>query len=98
KKGDFVQCLSEKMLTYALGRGMEYYDQCTVKDIAGATAKGNYRFSSMVTGIVLSDAFLKRRTLTAEELAVPTTRPAPPTAPKPAGAGVGAVPPPVKPK
>ena len=33
KREDFVQCLSEKMLTYALGRGLEYYDRCAVEQV-----------------------------------------------------------------
>jgi hypothetical protein len=57
----FVRCLSEKMLTYALGRGLEYYDKCTVDDLWGATSKDNYRFSALVKAIVHSDAFQKRR-------------------------------------
>ena len=51
----------EKMLTYGLGRGMEEYDRCTVKEICKTVEKNNYRFSSVVDGIVQSDAFLKRR-------------------------------------
>lgn len=57
----FVRCLAEKMLTYALGRGLEYFDKCTVDDIWGATEKGEYRFAAMVDAIVGSDAFGKRR-------------------------------------
>jgi hypothetical protein len=57
----FVRCLSEKMLTYALGRGLEYYDKCTVDDVWGATAKDNYQFNALIKGIVHSDAFQKRR-------------------------------------
>lgn len=62
----FVRCLAEKMLTYALGRGLEYYDRCTVDDIWGATAKGEYRFAALVDAIVTSDAFGKRRAKRAE--------------------------------
>ena len=61
KKGDFVRCLVEKMLTYALGRGMEEYVRCTVKEICQSVEKNNYHFSSVVDAIVQSDAFLKRR-------------------------------------
>jgi hypothetical protein len=60
-KDEFVRCLTEKMLTYALGRGLEEYDRRTVKEISDAVAKENYRFSALVDGIVSSDAFLKRR-------------------------------------
>ena len=61
KRSDFVRCMVEKMLTYGLGRGMEEYDRCTVKEICKTVEKNNYRFSSVVDGIVQSDAFLKRR-------------------------------------
>ena len=61
RKGDFLRCVTEKMLTYALGRGMEEYDRCTVKEICLSIEKNNYRFSSVVDAIVQSDAFLKRR-------------------------------------
>lgn len=61
KKGDFVRCLSEKMLTYALGRGMEYYDKCAVDQISAGVAKQNYRFSSVILEVVKSVPFQKRR-------------------------------------
>jgi hypothetical protein len=67
RKGDFVRCLTEKMLTYALGRGIEEYDRCTVKEIVGGMEKQDYRFSSLVIGIVKSEAFLKRRSKRADE-------------------------------
>jgi hypothetical protein len=49
------------MLTYALGRGTEYYDNCTLRDVAGQVEKNNYRFSAMIGALIKSDAFLKRR-------------------------------------
>ena len=48
------------MLTYALGRGLEYYDQCTVDKILEALRAEEYRFSSLVLGIVRSEAFQRR--------------------------------------
>jgi hypothetical protein len=59
--GAFGRCLTEKMLTYALGRGMERTDKCTIDEIARNVAKDNYKFSSLVLEIVKSDAFQKRR-------------------------------------
>jgi hypothetical protein len=53
----FVQTLTEKLLTYALGRGLEYYDLPTVRAITREAAKNNYRFSSLVMGIVQSIPF-----------------------------------------
>jgi hypothetical protein len=61
KKDDFVRCLAEKMLTYALGRGLEYYDTCAVDQVARHLAKNNYKFSALVLGIVKSAPFQMRR-------------------------------------
>jgi hypothetical protein len=61
RKKDFVRCLVEKMTTYALGRGIEPFDRCTVKEICESAEKNNYGFSTIVWGIVSSDAFQKRR-------------------------------------
>ena len=47
-------------MTYALGRGLEYYDMPTVRAIARGAAKDDYRFSSIIIGIVESDAFQMR--------------------------------------
>ncbi len=61
KKGEFVRCLTRKMLTYALGRGLEYYDQCAVDTIAKNLAKDNYKFQSLVLEIVKSTPFQMKR-------------------------------------
>jgi hypothetical protein len=61
RQDDFVHCLAEKMLTYALGRGVEYSDRCTVEDIATAVKQNDHKFASMILAIVESDAFQKRR-------------------------------------
>ncbi len=61
RKPDFARCLSEKMLTYALGRGLEYYDRCATKEILQRLAANDYRFSELVLGIVSSKPFQKRR-------------------------------------
>jgi hypothetical protein len=60
KKNDFCRCLTEKMLTYALGRGLESFDRCTVRQIQHRLAEHDFRFSALVTGIVTSDPFLAR--------------------------------------
>ena len=57
----FVRMLTAKMLTYALGRGLEHYDMAAVRRIARDTAKNNYRASSLIVGIVNSRPFLMRR-------------------------------------
>ena len=61
KKDLFVKCLTEKMLTYAIGRGLEFYDRRAVDAITAAVAKQDYRFSALVTEIVKSDPFRMRR-------------------------------------
>jgi mono/diheme cytochrome c family protein len=65
QKDLFVRCLSEKMLTYALGRGLEFYDRCAVNKIMETMEKKEYRFSSLVLEIVQSDPF-QMRTATGE--------------------------------
>jgi mono/diheme cytochrome c family protein len=57
----FTECLTEKMLTYALGRGMERYDKPVVKQITRRVSASNYRFSSLVLEIVKSLPFQMRR-------------------------------------
>jgi len=56
----FVSTLTEKLLTYALGRGVKYYDMPAVRDITRAAAQNDYRFSSLISGIVNSTAFQMR--------------------------------------
>jgi hypothetical protein len=56
----FVQTTTEKLMTYALGRGLEYYDMPTVRAITRAAAEKDYRFSELILGIVTSDAFRMR--------------------------------------
>jgi hypothetical protein len=68
RKDDFVRCLTEKMTTYALGRGVEYYDASTVKAIRAALAGRGYRISALVTEIVRSYPFQHRREQGAEEV------------------------------
>jgi hypothetical protein len=62
----FVRTMTEKLLTYALGRGLEYYDMPTVRAIARDAAADNYRFSSLVAGIVRSTPFQMKKALDAE--------------------------------
>ena len=58
----FVNTVTEKLLTYALGRGLEYYDAPAVRAIARDARSHDYRFSSLVLGIVNSGPFQMRRT------------------------------------
>jgi hypothetical protein len=61
KKELFSRCLTEKMLTYALGRGVESYDRPAVEAILAALARNDYRFSRLVLEIVQSEPFRLRR-------------------------------------
>ena len=57
----FVATLTEKLLTFALGRGVDYYDAPAVRKIVRDAAKDDYRFSSIILGIVKSVPFQMRR-------------------------------------
>ena len=61
RKRDFVWCLSEKLLTYALGRGIEYFDDCALEDIVKAVEADDYRFSRLVIEVVRSVPFRMKR-------------------------------------
>ena len=61
RREQFVGTLTEKLLAYALGRGPEYYDRPTVRAIARAAAEDDYRWSSIIVGIVQSTPFRMRR-------------------------------------
>jgi mono/diheme cytochrome c family protein len=60
RKEQFARCLTEKVLTYALGRGIERSDHCAVDAIANELAAGEYRFSALVLSVVHSEPFRKR--------------------------------------
>ena len=53
----FVQTLTEKLMTYALGRGIQYFDMPSVRRIVRDAKNDNYKFSSIVLGIVKASAF-----------------------------------------
>jgi hypothetical protein len=56
-----ARSLAEKMLVYALGRGLESYDRPALKKITAALAADNYKFSRLAIEIALSDPFRMRR-------------------------------------
>jgi mono/diheme cytochrome c family protein len=58
---DFVRTVTEKLMTYALGRGIDHYDNPTVRAIARQAALDNYRMSSLILSIVKSTPFQMRR-------------------------------------
>jgi hypothetical protein len=57
----FVATLTEKMLTYALGRGVEYYDLPAVRAVVRDAARDDYRFTSLIRAIIESAPFQMRR-------------------------------------
>lgn len=60
REHDFRRCIAEKLLTYALGRGLEWYDACAIERIADRCRDGADRFSVLVAEIVKSPAFRQR--------------------------------------
>ena len=56
-----ARCVAEKMLTYAVGRGLEYYDKCAVDTIVNRMEQNQYRMSTLILSIVESEPFQKRR-------------------------------------
>ncbi len=61
RRQDFYYCLTEKLLTYALGRGPEYFDVEAMDRIAGQLERDQGRFSTLLMGIIESAPFQKRR-------------------------------------
>ncbi|HEY2414020.1 MAG TPA: DUF1592 domain-containing protein [Pirellulaceae bacterium] len=59
RRGEFVRCLAEKMLTFALGRELAVQDRCTVDKIVEQVEDKDFRFSTLVQSIVTSDPFRK---------------------------------------
>jgi hypothetical protein len=62
-RDDFVSTATEKLLIYALGRGLEYYDQPTVRSITRRAAGENYTMTSLILGVVNSAPFRTSRSL-----------------------------------
>ena len=61
KKREFCRCLTEKMMIFALGRGLEPADRSTIERIVDRLESQDYKVSALVAGIVTSDAFRQRR-------------------------------------
>jgi hypothetical protein len=60
RKDQFAQIITEKLMTYAVGRHVEYRDMPSVRRIVRAAEANNYRFEDIVLGVVNSDAFRRR--------------------------------------
>ena len=61
RKRDFYYCVSEKLLTYALGRSVEYYDTETIDQLVQNLEESEGRPSALIKGIINSDTFQKSR-------------------------------------
>lgn len=61
QKTQFVHSLAERFITFGLGRGIEPYDKCNIDAIVRRVAQNDYRFSALVTEVVLSEPFRMRR-------------------------------------
>ncbi len=66
RRREFLRCVVEKLLVYSLGRGLEYYDRPVTEAIIRKAEETNFRFSSVMTAIVQSEAFGMRRGLQSE--------------------------------
>ena len=62
RREQFVETFTEKLLTYTLGRGIESYDRPVIRGIVRDAAADDYRWSSIIMGIVRSTPFQMRRT------------------------------------
>jgi len=71
----FVRVFTAKLMTYALGRGLEYYDMPTVRGIVDASARDGHKFSSVVLGIVESVPFRERVAQPRAPAAAPRAQP-----------------------
>ena len=60
RKSNFVRCLTEKLLIYGLGRGLNLNDRCSVDTIIRQLSENDYRFESLIRAIVTSDPFSMR--------------------------------------
>ncbi len=61
RRGEFVTTVTAKLLTYALGRGVEYYDRPAIRAIVREAELGDYRWSSLILGVARSQPFQMRR-------------------------------------
>jgi hypothetical protein len=72
---EFVTTLTENLLTYALGRSLDYKDGSTVRTITRDALRDDYRFSSLILGVVRSTPFQMRASASQSPAAVTASRP-----------------------
>ena len=63
-----VREFTANMMSYALGRRLEYFDQPTVRAIVAEAEKGGYRMSSLIMGVIMSDAFRMKDAPTEDQI------------------------------
>jgi len=68
RQDQFVTTVAEKLLTYALGRGLEYYDRPAVRKISTEAARADNRWSALILGIVNSAPFQMRTSLESDDV------------------------------
>ncbi len=61
RKDEFLRNVVEKMMVYALGRNLDYFDECSIRDVVGALSEDENKFSALVQGIAGSTPFRTRR-------------------------------------
>lgn len=61
RRADFTENVARQLLTYALGRGLEFYDKCAVEEILRRAEKDGFKFQSFILAVVESAPFQKRR-------------------------------------
>lgn len=61
RKDEFTRSMASKLLSYALGRELDYYDDCTIDEITERLKREDYRFSELILGVVESYPFQHRR-------------------------------------
>ena len=79
RRQEFFITVTDKLLTYALGRGTEYYDRPAIRQIVREAAASDYRWSSVILGIVKSTPFQMRMTQPKEQTASLVEHPSPAT-------------------
>lgn len=84
RKDQFARAFVEKLLTFALGRGIETYDRCNLDAMGQGVSKSGFRFSSVVSAVVNSEPFLYRASGTMTASAATPAPAAKPAANKPA--------------
>ena len=60
KPDQFARTVTDRLLTYALGRGTDYHDRPAIRKIVREAASSDYRWSALILGVVKSDAFQMR--------------------------------------